>query len=101
LRTNEQRAGLFFAMWSMATKLALACAVGIAFPLLDLVGFEAGGANTAGALLALALIYAVFPTLLKGAAIALIWRHPIDARRQSIIRRRLANRAARSLPASA
>jgi glycoside/pentoside/hexuronide:cation symporter, GPH family len=97
LRTNKQRAGLFFAMWSMATKLALACAVGIAFPLLDLVGFEAGGANTAGALLALALIYAVFPTLLKGAAIALIWRHPIDARRQNIIRRRLTSRATRGL----
>lgn len=100
LRTGQQRAGLFFALWSMATKLALACAVGIAFPLLDLFGFDPGGANTAGALLALSLIYAVFPTILKGAAIALIWRHPIDARRQRIIRRRLIGREARRLPAS-
>lgn len=97
LRTGHQRAGMFFALWSMATKLALACAVGIAFPLLDLVGFDPGGVNEQSALVALAVIYALFPTLLKGAAIALIWHHPLDARRQGIIRRRLASRSARLL----
>ncbi len=98
LRTGRQRAGVFFALWSMATKLALACAVGIAFPLLDLFGFDPGGINAEHTLLALAMIYALFPTLLKVGAIALIWRHPLDARRQGIIRRRLAGRSARSLP---
>ena len=101
LRTGRRRAGLFFALWSMATKMALACAVGIAFPLLDLSDFDPGGINEGSALLALAVIYALFPTLLKAGAIMLIWGYPINARRQSIIRRRLLSRSARSLPARA
>ena len=32
LRSGQARAGLFFALWSMSTKLALALAVGITFP---------------------------------------------------------------------
>ncbi|TVR96747.1 MAG: MFS transporter [Rhodospirillales bacterium] len=92
LRTGRQRAGLFFALWSMGYKLALAAAVGLAFPALDLVGFDAGGANTAGAILALTLFYAAVPTGLKVVAIALVWHHPITARRQAIIQRRLATR---------
>jgi hypothetical protein len=41
LQAGSQRTGLFFALWGMATKLALALAVGVAFPVLDLVGFDA------------------------------------------------------------
>jgi len=98
LRTGRQRAGLFFAIWSMATKLALACAVGLAFPALQLAGFRAGEVNPASALLALAAIYAAVPTVLKCVAIAVVWRHPITARRQAIIRRRLDGRSVRTAP---
>lgn len=92
LRTGQQRAGLYFALWSMSYKLALAAAVGLAFPALDLVGFQAGASNAPGAILALTLIYAAAPTVLKLVAIALVWHHPITAHRQSIIRERLARR---------
>ena len=68
------RAGLFFGLWGMATKLALALAVGIAFPLLDLVGFVANGENSAEALLALALLYGGLPVLLKLAVVPLLRR---------------------------
>ncbi|MBM3488137.1 MAG: MFS transporter [Alphaproteobacteria bacterium] len=96
LRSGQPRAGLFFALWSMATKLALAAAVGIAFPALALIGFELGRDNTPGAILALALIYAVVPCILKAGAIALVWRHPITERRQRAIRRRIEARARRA-----
>lgn len=57
-RTRQQRAGFFFALWGMATKLALAAAVGIAYPLLDLAGFDPAAAqNDRGALFALAALY--------------------------------------------
>ncbi|MCU0837482.1 MAG: MFS transporter [Rhodospirillales bacterium] len=92
LRTGAARAGLFFALWSMATKLALALAVGIAFPALAAFGFAPGEVNEAGAILALAVIYAGVPTVLKVCAVALIWRHPLTERRQNIIRRRLSAR---------
>ncbi|ACL72472.1 major facilitator superfamily transport protein [Thioalkalivibrio sulfidiphilus HL-EbGr7] len=74
-----ERAGVFFGLWGMATKLALALAVGIAFPLLQLAGFDAGAENSASALMWLALLYAGLPVLLKLAATALVWRFPIDA----------------------
>jgi Na+/melibiose symporter-like transporter len=89
LRTGKRRAGLYFALWSMSTKLALAAAVGIAFPALAAFGFSSDGGNDAIAITALAVIYALVPTVLKGCAIAVIWSHPITARRQQIIRRRL------------
>jgi Na+/melibiose symporter-like transporter len=66
------RAGLLFGLWGMATKLALALAVGIAFPLLDLAGFDAGGANGSGPLLALALLYGGLPVVLKLMAVPLL-----------------------------
>lgn len=96
-RTGQERAGLFFALWSMSTKLALAASVGVAFPALAAFGFTVGADNTAAALLALAVIYALVPTVLKIIAIGIIWNHPIDQRRQSIIRRRLASRARRRM----
>ena len=43
VRSGRRRTAFFFALWSMAGKLALACAVGIAFPVLDALGFAAAG----------------------------------------------------------
>jgi glycoside/pentoside/hexuronide:cation symporter, GPH family len=90
-RGGGERAGVFFGLWGMATKLALALAVGIAFPLLQLAGFEAGAENSPGALLWLALLYAGLPVLLKFAALALMWRFPIDAGSHAHLRNLLDN----------
>jgi Na+/melibiose symporter-like transporter len=95
LKSGQRRAGLFFALWSMSTKLALALAVGIAFPALAAFGFETAPDNSPEALLALAVIYAVVPVVLKAGAIALVWNHPITLRRQQTIRRRLDTMARR------
>jgi Na+/melibiose symporter-like transporter len=101
LRTGQQRAGLFFALWSMSTKLALALSVGLAFPALDALGFAAGGENDRQTILWLAVIYAWVPTVLKLCAIAMIWSHPMSAKRHDIVRRRLDALAKRSLSRSA
>lgn len=85
-----RRTGLYFAFWGMATKLALALAVGTAFPLLDLAGFSASGGNTSPALLALALLYGLAPVVFKIAAITLMWRFPLDEATQSDLRTRIA-----------
>ncbi|MBP5857201.1 MFS transporter [Marivibrio halodurans] len=91
------RTGLYFALWGMATKLSLALAVGLAFPGLEMLGFDAmaarGGtgnvARTDGTM-ALAWMYGFAPIVFKLGAIALVWRHPLDAARQSDLRRRIA-----------
>lgn len=98
LRTGHDRAGLFFALWSMSTKLALALGVGIAFPALAALGFVAGAENDPAALMWLAVIYAGAPTVLKLCAITIIWNHPMSARRHGIIRRRLDARDRQAQP---
>ena len=70
----------------MASKLALAMAVGIAFPVLGAIGFTADGVNPPHALLGLALLYALLPVLFKLAATALVWRFELDANRQKELR---------------
>ena len=92
LRTGAARAGFYFAIWGMGTKLALGAAAGGAFYILDLAGFDPSGANTPGALFALAATYALAPVVLKAGAVALVWRYPLTAARHDIIQRRLARR---------
>lgn len=93
-RHGGQRAGLFFAIWGMATKAALAAAVGIAFPLLDLAGFAPGGDNTPFALFSLTALYCLAPVGCKLAAIGLMWRYPLSRERQQRLRRLIAQRRA-------
>jgi Na+/melibiose symporter-like transporter len=99
LRSRRRRAGLYFALWNMATKLALAAAVGIAFGLLDSAGFDAKAEEqTETARNALVLLYAAAPIFLKSIAVMLTYGFPIDAGRQAVIRRRLQQREDRDVP---
>lgn len=92
-RSGEERSGLYLALWALATKLALAAAVGLAFPVLGAFGFDpAKGLRTPEGLTALALLYAGLPVLLKTAAIALMWRFPLDERALAEVAARIAAR---------
>ncbi|MEM8501465.1 MAG: MFS transporter [Pseudomonadota bacterium] len=82
-RTKTARTALYFALWGMATKLSLALAVGIAFPLLD----WAGGAEEGGWMLA--LLYGGVPIAFKVAAITLIARHELDEAAHGKLRDRI------------
>ncbi|WP_420405338.1 MFS transporter [Nisaea sp.] len=95
---GSARTGLYFALWGMATKLALALAVGIAFPVLDLAGFDAAGENAPSALLTLTLLYGAAPVVLKLAAIAIMRGFPITAERQAALRRKIAETSETQAP---
>lgn len=76
------RAGLYIALWGMATKLALASAVGLAFPLLAWSGFDPARTpadQTAETTLPLALLYGLAPILCKLAALACFRPYRLDA----------------------
>ncbi|MEM6487548.1 MAG: MFS transporter [Pseudomonadota bacterium] len=79
--TGARRAGIFFALWQVATKSALALASGAAYLTLDAAGFQATGDNDATALLALALLYAGAPIVLKLVAVWMMWGFDLDAQR--------------------
>lgn len=89
--SGEQRSGTYFAAWSLSTKMSLALAVGFAFPLLGLFGFEPqiGVQQCDTALGALAITYAWVPALLKLGAIALIWNFPLNAEMQRELRTKI------------
>lgn len=87
--TGEQRSGLYFAFWGLATKASLALGVGLAFPLLSWAGFDAQADNTSSALFTLALLYGGLPVLLKALAIGLMWNFPLDEARQIELRTKI------------
>lgn len=89
--SGEQRSGIYFAAWSLTTKLSLAAGVGIVFPLLGVFGFDpqSDAQSSNGALFALAVIYAWLPILLKLAAIAVMWNFPLDETAQRSLRARI------------
>jgi glycoside/pentoside/hexuronide:cation symporter, GPH family len=67
-----------FSLWSFVSKLSLALAAAILLPALQSAGFNPGQVNPESALLALSLIYAALPCVLKVIALAILWRTPID-----------------------
>ena len=64
--------GTYFGLWTLATKLNLALAAGIALPLLGWLGYEPG-AREPGAVHVLALVYAAVPCVLKLGAIGALY----------------------------
>ena len=92
-QTGEARTGLYFALWGMTTKLALALAVGIGLPILNAAGFSAGGNNSPQSLWTLTLLYAAAPVIFKLSAIVLMWTFPITAEHQAALRQQIAKRA--------
>jgi len=93
--SGQERAGLYLGLWALATKLAFAGAVGLAFPLLSAAGYDPGaGQRSEGGLLMLGLLYAGLPVLLKLAAIALVWNFPLDREEMTSVAARIASRSA-------
>lgn len=87
--SGRQRTGFFFAVWSMATKLSLALAVGLAFPVLALAGFTPAGPNDAWALGTLTVLYAVVPIPIKLAAAWLVRGFALDQEAHAAVQARL------------
>lgn len=90
--SGATRTGLYFGLWGMATKLSFALAVGLAFPLLDLAGFDPDGGGGRRGLWLLVGLYGLAPVAFKLAAAGLVWRFPVDAAAQRALAARIAAR---------
>ena len=95
-RSGQESTGSLFAIWSMVVKLAFALSVVIAFPTLDGLGFDPDLPPEKNNLMALAVIYSLVPIVFKTGAILLVWRYPLTARKQGVIRRRMASQRQRT-----
>ena len=85
-RSRENMAGSYIAIWSLGSKMVGALALGISLPLLQLLGFDPRGGNSAEEINILAFMYVVPPWIFYASAILIIWRYPISASRLKKIR---------------
>lgn len=98
LEHGRDRTGLLFSIFSLTGKTSTAAAVGLALPLVGHLGFRPGVANTAQALFALKLVFALGPAFAHAVSAILIARFPLDETRHADIRRQLEARDAASAP---
>lgn len=91
--SGEQRSGLYFAAWGLATKLSVALSVGLVFPILAWSGFDGTGteATPEAALDTLSVLNAWFPIMPKVAAIAVMWNFPLGEDVQRALRAGIAS----------
>ena len=79
LKTNKLQTGTFFAVWSIATKGAVALSTGSALYFLSLSGFDANKEiNSEFSINSLLFMYAILPVILKSIAILLMWKFPLS-----------------------
>ncbi len=92
LETGEQRTGMYYSLLTMTGKVGAALAIGITYPLLDWIGFDASGGNSQETLDQLLYIYVGFPALFMLAAAAVMWNFPLNRTEQKLLRERIAAR---------
>ncbi len=92
LETGQRRTGLYYSLLSMTAKVGAALAVGITYPLLDLIEFKPGGANSPETLNQFMAMYVTLPAIVMLAAAVVMWRFPLDRAAQEDLRRRIEQR---------
>ncbi|MFT3965439.1 MAG: MFS transporter [Sphingobium sp.] len=89
LETGADRAGLFFSVFSLSGKAAIAVAVGVALPLIAWLGFDPKAGAASAGLEGLKWVFALGPALAHALSAALVWGFPLDEARHAEIRRAL------------
>jgi Na+/melibiose symporter-like transporter len=97
LRYGADYGGSYFAIYNVFYKSLANVGGAIALGVVGFAGFDPQlPAQPQSATTALLVVYCGIPALLLAIAAPLIWRFPIDARRQAVIAKRLAARDARA-----
>lgn len=91
LATGSERAGLFYSLLVMTSKLGVAAA-GLVYPILSVFGFDGrlGMDNGPDAIQNMAYVFVGLPWILVVATAAVMWNFPIDQFKQQEIREAIA-----------
>jgi len=101
LRTGEQRTGLYFSLWGMVNKAAVALGVLLATNGVAWFGFDPTIAdNTDAAKMSVAVLYSIGPAILACVALPLLWKYPLSKQRQERMRAHIHRRDTRRLQAA-
>ena len=96
LKTGQDRAGNYFAFHLLVVKVAVAISGWIAFLMLDWFGFDPKNAtHDATARAGMLLAFVFLPNLIQLLSVPAVWKFPLDARTQRIVRRRLEQKESR------
>ena len=91
LETGEQRTGTFYAIVAMTQKLIPTVAVALAFPFLQLMGFDpASKTNTPEAINSLRLVFGLFPPIPLLLTALLLWKFPLGRAQHAELRAAIA-----------
>jgi Na+/melibiose symporter-like transporter len=90
--SGDRQAGLYFSVYNLVYKFVFALGVGIAYPLLDLGGFDADGGEGDHGLQMLMIVGLVLPAILNLLAVAVLWRYPITSQRHELIKQAIERR---------
>ena len=81
-KENQNLTALLFGIWGLLTKLSLALAIGISFPVLDFLGLNTNSteaqAISNSAIIALVFMYALVPIVLKIWVLFNMWNFSFD-----------------------
>tara|TARA_A100001037_G_C14952829_1_gene545798 strand:- start:113 stop:904 length:792 start_codon:yes stop_codon:yes gene_type:complete len=92
VHSGGQRTGLYFSLLAITAKAGGALAIGITYPLLALVGFDAQGANSEETKFAFRMVYVVVPTIAMVLAYWFIKGFKLDEDQQRELQRRIEER---------
>jgi Na+/melibiose symporter-like transporter len=97
LKSGEQRAGEFAAVWSLVTKGALAAGTAVAYQVVARFGFDPAAATiTPEGVTGMKLSMGALPATLMLPALALAFAYPLTRARAAVVRRSLERRADRA-----
>ena len=92
VHSGGQRTGLYFALLAITAKAGGALAIGITYPLLALVGFDAQGTNSEETKFAFRMVYVVVPTIAMVLAYWFIRGFKLDEQQQRELQRQIEER---------
>jgi len=91
---GAERAGLMYSFLSLTSKFGIGAAVGIAFPILALMGFDPKHANPPAAIESMRVFYILLPVLLAGLSLAVMLGYRLDEAKQQRLRAEIERRRA-------
>ena len=89
LETGQQRSGMYYGVWGLATKISEALALAAVGWILTGFGYMPNVAQTPHALLGIRLFFGLIPALLIFIALPLLFKYPITRKSHTEVRRKL------------
>ncbi len=85
MRGGADSSGIYMAVFNFVDKVALALAALIALPLLEFLGFNPQGGNSASALFSVKLVGVILHIFIIMIAVLIYWKYPINKRKHATV----------------